>query len=422
MNTPRTQTGALLTAGLIALAGATGCMSPSSSTKEHSNAAKERLDQVKSGQEYGMAQQAFLAGNLDKALDGVERSIALNPNVPTSLVLRGRIMLERGVFNEAIASFDRALAIDPQDTDAFYYKGIVYERLTEREVALECYMQAAAIDTDNAQFAIAVAEVMVDNGNTQAAYDFLTDHTERFEHNPGVRQTMGHLCMMLDDYTQAEEQFAQARLLAPDDNAILEDLARCQVYNGNFAEAEYNLTKLIDSAEPDDRRDLLHLRARCLVATDRPLEARTVLLELTGDNQGQADVDAWALLGQVAYKLKDIKNVRRAGARLIAIAPDRYEGHLYQALWQRSEGQFANAVKSTTEALERKPNDFTALVVRGLALYDMGKLDFAKKTFIYTQQLYPDNPTIERALAAIDRKMTDSDSAFAAVEEPAINE
>ena len=45
-----------------------------------------------------------------------------------------------------------------------------------------------------------------------------------FPSSAGVRQTLGHIAMMKNDVKRAAELFNEARLLAPDDNGILEDL------------------------------------------------------------------------------------------------------------------------------------------------------------------------------------------------------
>lgn len=411
---------ALLSLGLLAAAGSTtGCMSGGGSTKEHKSLAQQRLNEIKSATEFDMARQAFLSGDLTKAADKIETSLAMNPQVAKSHVLRGRIMLERGIFDEAMHSLEMAQTIDPQNVEAYYYQGIIFERLADREEALAKYLKASSIETGSAQFIVAAAEVFIDLGRDAEAYQFLDDVKDRFEHNAGVRQTMGHLAFVLGNYSESVENFRQAQLLAPDDLGIVEDLARSQIYNGDFAEAEYNLARLLDLEENFERRDLKHLQARCLMATDRVLDARTVLLELTGDAEGSSDVEAWAALGQASYKIEDFKNVRRSAARLQAIAPSRHEGFLFQALFERSEGKQAAAIAATSEALKRKPDDFTSLLVRGMALFDLGKFEYAQKTFAYTQERFPESTTVSRALAAVENKIAaENGDAFAAVEEP----
>jgi len=405
----------LAAAGVLALA---GCgIGGGKSTVSHKSAAHERMNQLRSATEWDLAQQAFLAGNLDKAMEKVDTSIQLNGQVAKSHVLRGRILLEQGNMSESLKSLETAQTIDPQNVDARYFQGIVYERLAKREMALEHYKAVAELDQSSAQYVIAVAEVLVDLGRVEEADAYLADAGGRFEHSPGVRQTQGYLAFMLERPQVAYEHFRNARLLAPDDQAIAEDLIRAQVATNRFAEAEYNLSLLLGDEFNEGRRDLKHLRARCLMAVDRPMEARELLLELSSGDEGAGDIGAWIGLGQVAYRLEDMARVRRSAARLQAIAPHRHEGFLYEALWQRSQGRQAAAVKSTTEALKRKPDDFSSLTIRGLALVDLGKLEHARKTFEYTRARYPQSATIKRALAAVELRQQE-DNGFASADVP----
>ena len=69
---------------------------------------QHRVDQLKSANEYQMAKQNFLAGDLDKALKGVEKSLTINPSVAISHVLRGWILIEMDNLEEASLALTRA--------------------------------------------------------------------------------------------------------------------------------------------------------------------------------------------------------------------------------------------------------------------------------------------------------------------------
>lgn len=334
-----------------ALLGA-GCGSHGKYTEQHISAAKEKMQAMKSATEWEMARQAFLAGDLEKAKKGVDRSIALNPNVAKSHVLRGRVMMEMGDLEQAANSLLTARTIDPSYVEGAYYLGICYERFTQKDKALEAYKQAAELDQAAPQYAIAAAEMMIDLDQVDEAQEYLETRRATFEHNAGVRQALGHIALIKGDKARAVMLFGEARLLAPDDQAILEDLARAQVEVGQFADAENNLAKLLSSPDYKARRDLLLTRARCLVQVERPMEAREILLGLTGDQSGSADIEAWIELGNVAYLLKDLQRVRLASTRAVAIAPTRAEGYLLRALYQRRTGDFAGARGNLDKAVQ----------------------------------------------------------------------
>lgn len=345
--------GLVLGAAVMAAAWlAAGCASHGKYTEQHISAAKEKMQAMKSATEWEMARQAFLAGDLEKAKKGVDRSIALNPNVAKSHVLRGRVMMEMGDLEAAANSLLTARTIDPGFVEGAYYLGICYERFTQKDKALEAYQAAAELDQAAPQYAIAAAEMMIDLDRVDEAQTYLETRRATFEHNAGVRQTLGHIALIKGDKQRAAVLFGEARLLAPDDQAILEDLARAQVDTGQFAEAENNLAKLLGAPEYKARRDLLLTRARCLVQVERPLEAREILLGLTGDQSGSADVESWIELGNVAYLLKDLQRVRQAATRAVAIAPNRPEGYVLRALYLRRTGDVAAARGNLDKAVQ----------------------------------------------------------------------
>ena len=78
------------------------------------------------------------------------------------------------------------------------------------------------------------------------AYQILSDGQKHFAYNAAIRQTMGHIATLRGDAKMAAQHFNEASLLAPDDDRILEDLARAQMACGDFADAEVNLARLLE--------------------------------------------------------------------------------------------------------------------------------------------------------------------------------
>ncbi len=409
-NSLLTTAAAIAAATLIGAAG--GCAGGGKHTSQGSSMAAMRMAQIKSATEWDMANQAFLAGDFKKAIRHIDVSLQMNPQVVRSHILRGRIQIEMGSLDSALESLQMAEALDPTSVDAHYYQGIVFERVLRRDRALEKYMIAAELDPTSAQYPIAVAEVMVDLGRPGDAETYLAERGSRFEHNAGVKQTLGHLAMMAGDIERGVELFNQARLLAPDAQGIIEDLVRAQIETRRYAEAEFQLASMLERPENKDRRDLMHLRAHCLMQVDRPLDARALLLELTEGAAGQSDVQAWVGLGTVAVQLRDFNRVRRAASRVQAIAPNRPEGFLLQAIWQSRANNPEQAVRSTAEALRRDRTNMNALTLHAALLTRLERYDLAAKTIDYARSIDPNN----RAIAAVALALASrQDGGFASV-------
>ncbi len=361
------------------------------------------MNQLKSGTEWGMAEQHFLAGDFDKALKSCDRSIALNPEVAKSHVLRGRIMLEKGRLEDARQSLERGAELDPSSTDAHYFLGILSERQGQPDAAAARFLKAADLDPSNAQYVIAAAEMYIAQGELDKAESLVASRARNFDNSAAIRQTQGHILMLRGDAPGAAELFNQALLLAPNDPRILEDLALAQMKAGRYADAEYHLQTLIALDGGAERRDLKLMRARCLVAVDRPVEARTVLQELTSDRAGGRDVRAWIELGQVGAILKDRVSLRNASGRVIALAPEKPEGFILRSMWQRLEGRNAEALAAVDQAIAVEPSDPSSHLLRAVVLQDLGRTDEARAAVAQVQRLDPNNRGAQAMMASLNQ-------------------
>lgn len=364
-----------LAAGACALALVAGGCNPGRGkyTAEGLQKAQERVSGLKSANEYQQAWQAYTAGDLDKASKAINASLTLNPSVVRSYVLRGRIEIEQGRLEQSLESFKKAEALDPQNVEAHYYQGIVYERFGQPENALTRYMKAVELEPTNAQYALAAAETMMDQGQLAEAEQFLMSRSASLEHNAGVKQTLGHIHLMKGDTKRAAELFGEARLLAPDDTGILEDLVNAQLAGGNFADAEFNLQRLLKVPANKDRRDLRHMRARCLTELDRPVDAREVYAELTQGDAGQRDVEAWIGLGNTSYILRDMLRLRQSGQRVIALAPNRPEGYVLRAWFHVRNNDNREALASLDKAIEHRNGQVEPLLLKAVVLKRMNR-------------------------------------------------
>ena len=360
-------------------------------TREGSSVAKERMNAMKSATEWEMARQAFVSGELEKALRKVDGSIALNPYVVKSHVLKARILIEMGDLGQALRSLHTAQTINPQDADAHYYLGITFERLNRAEDAAEHFMTACELDEYNPSYAVAAAEMLVDLNRTEEARQYLMN-LPMANDNAGIRQMLGHIALIQGKNDEAVRYFAQARLLAPDDQAIQEDLIRAQMLVGQHAAAELNIAAIRQNKANATRRDLMALHAEALMGIGRPVEARALYQELLNDPSMASDVQAWIGLGNASFMVNDQRSLRRAASRVVSLDPRSHEGYVLWALCHRRDGQFDRALSSVNQAIERAPNDASFHALRAMILADLGRQSEAVVALRRAVQLAPDEP------------------------------
>ena len=161
----------ILAAALLAAGSLVGCSGHGASTAQHVSSAKLKMDAIKAATQWQTSHQAFLAGDLNKALKHVNIALELNPSVVKSHVLRGRILMEQGELEEAGLAFNNAVAIDPNAVDPQYFLGVLHERFAQKDKALAYYQKAVELDPENPQYAIAAAEMMMDLDRKPEAKD-----------------------------------------------------------------------------------------------------------------------------------------------------------------------------------------------------------------------------------------------------------
>ncbi|MHC4590830.1 MAG: tetratricopeptide repeat protein [Planctomycetota bacterium] len=335
----------LLPLTLIVLA---GCEGHGTYTSKFLEESARDMAKLRAATQYDLAVQQFHSGDLARALETIDGAIALEGEVGKAYLLRGRILLEKGDTDEALATLERGRVLDPADPGFAYYRGIAQERVGRLDDALASY-------------------------RADEARRLLAEQVGDFESNAGVRQALGHIASLEGDDDLAVHLFTEAALLSPEDPVLREDLCHAQIAAGRFAEAELTLRRRADDEDYAQRPDLKHLHASCLIELDRPVEARSILYRLVRSDDGANDVEAWIKLIDVALMMRDDGLLRSAANRLMAAAPGRHEGYLALAMWQRGSGDLQGALRSVERAMDRAAGDPTpghlhAIVARELEL------------------------------------------------------
>lgn len=390
--------------GLCSLIALTGCNTTaqhSAHTSEGIKIAQQKINALKSSVEWETAEHQFYAGDLDKALRTLERSISMTPEVPKCYILKGRILIEKGSFELAEQCLLTAESLDPNNVDAQYYLGVIGERQSQFAKALRRYNAAMDLDPTSAQYVIAASEMMIQLGQIEEGDKLLREKAVEFTSNAGIRHALGQLEMLRSDFDKASGYFAEARMLAPDDALILEDLTRSQIACRKYAEAELNLQVLLKTPGNENRTDLQVLEVRCLAAMDRLAEARGIMATVVATPSHANDVSAWILYGNICARLEDPVRLRQAVQRITTLAPDRPEGYALRAMLLRMSNQQAAAFQAINSAISLNPNDPEQWVIRGLIQAEGGEFAQSQRSLRTALKLDPTNGNATTLLSAI---------------------
>ena len=417
-----------------------GCNGPTKAGQEARTAANARMNVVNAQVHFDQARQSFDSGQFEKAQREVQRAITRYPDAPNYYVLQGRIYLEThdleaslNCFKIAIDMLKGAELIDASKSDAekarqtapsrevttlaeaHYFSGIIFQRWSDDEEAYHCYLKAYELETTNAQYLLAAAESLIATGEFEQARQLVEPRMTYFEHNAALRQLQAQIALLQGDAKRATALYAEARLLAPDDLALLEQMMWSQYAAGMYGQCHETIkrlqemrTQMASRAAPrpngsrtvEDfsatRTDLLHLEARCLNMMGRTTEAREIYIELA--RLRPADAVVWVELGTLSWELGDFRRLAMCAVQLIALAPDRYEGYMFKGLNERQKGNLEEAVKFFQKASECSTDLAMPHLLLGQTLEQTGNTEGAYAAYQAATQVEPNSPEAQELL------------------------
>ena len=411
----------LVAAGAVAL---TGC-GPTKAGKEARSQAYDRMNLINAQVHYDQARQSFESGQFDKALREINRAIARFSEAPPYYVIQGRIYLETHQLEAALDSLNKAVELgEPKDekssiqppvhvTDsqqeklntekketlaqAHYFAGIVFQRWSDDEQAYRRYLKAFEIQPTNAQYLLASAESLIALGEFEMAKQLVQPKMAYFEHNAALRQLQGQIALLQGDPKQAAALYSEARLLNPDDSALLEQMMWAQYAAGMYGQCHESVKRLQQQeresagrgGQAGVRSDLIHLEARCLNMMGRGPEARELYIELT--KLRPADPVAWTELGSLAWDLGDYRRVAMCSVQIIALAPDRYEGYMFKGINERHRGNLDEAVKLFRESSQLATDIALPHLLLGQTLEQSGQVTQAQEAYAQAMKIEPNS-------------------------------
>lgn len=374
-------------------------------TTSHSQSKKDaykRWSEARSGITYSLAVQQFESGELDKAERTITQAISTSPHLAPLYVLAGRISMEKSELEKAYRLLDMAIERDAKLAEAYYVQGMVLQRWRQFDRALANYEKAHALDPDDPIGLLAASEMLVRLGRDAEATERLQEKLIYFEHSAAVRVSIARIHQRNGRHDDALVMFREAHTLAPDEPALLEQLAMAEYAAEAYPGAIYHLGRLLRLDEYRDRRDLRTALADCYQATNNPIEARRLLMQLTREEP--TDVDAWVKLGEVAWLVGDQARLREAARQAYSLAPRRYESHLLVGIVLQDIERYDEAVKNFGRASELAPDEGLPHLLRGMALESLGRLDKAEEAYATAQRLSPDDARAKRLLEGLAKR------------------
>ena len=337
-------------------------------------------------------------GVFERVTEALENAVSqecVQADLADAELIRGRNLQQQGQFRGAIECYERAIAIDPNNSIAYSNLGVIKQQQGELVEAIANYRQALAIEPNLAEVLSNLGSALADAGETTeaiAAYDralILNPNCAEALINLGLaREVQGELAEAINCYQQAIQlnpNSAEAYLnlgIALEKQGDKEGEARefyaeaianyqrAIAIHPNYFEALHNLAYA--SIRQGNIADAIAYYERSTAL--QPSLAET-LINLGNSLQQQGKLDeALAVCQQAIQKL-----------------PSNAQAHCNLGIVFHKQGKIANAIACYQQALSLKPDFAEALNNLGKAFEEEGKMADAIDCYNRAIDLQPNN-------------------------------
>ena len=305
---------------------------------------QRRVEGHKARLDLEQAYRAYSHGMFEKAMMLAEQARQRTPDDPQAYMLLARICLEDGRLEACDRLLGEVLKINTNIPDAHYLRGVVYQRWSRDEQALDAYLSAWNTDPNSVysvHYLLAAGEMLVDMQQYQKAKELILPKISFFENNAAMHHLMGTISVLTSDHDTAINHLEQAHMIGGEDEIIMADLARAQLVGEQFHDCLRILDKLQLALKEDTPAWLFELRARCYLEMGSPRDARSTYVQLLRIDP--ENITAWIDYGATAHQIGDLGRLDTCADRLIALAPGRLEGYLYKGFVAMESGEYGSA-------------------------------------------------------------------------------
>ena len=324
---------------------------------------------------YNLAVICGIQGRKQEMIPLLRKAIAINPNNPEAYNNLGIALKDKGDLQAAIDSYRQALAIKPHSPQAYFNLGNALKEQGNLQAAIDAYRQALVISSNSPQVYFNLGNALKEQGSLQAAIDA---YRQALAINPNLLKVYGNLGNALKsqgDFQAAIDTYHQALVINPDSPEIYNNLGNALKEQGDLQDAINSYRQAID-IKPDYAQAYTNLgtalteQGNLQAAIDAYRQALAInpshpaaynnlglVLHEDGDVQAAIDIFRKALvinpnhpevyynLGNILKDQGDLQAAIDAYRRALVISPGYSSAHWNLSLAQLLSGDYESGWK-----------------------------------------------------------------------------
>ncbi len=382
---------------IVCIAAMLGGCASSTPPKSEKELAADHWNQARAAVMISLAKDQYQTGNFDRSRETLTQAIELDPKNPNARVLSAQLAIEQGQMELADRELSVARNLDPNNAQAFYLSGVVYQRWALPQKAYEFYSEAYEKNPNELAYLMAKGEMLVAMDRSAEALALLEDKVTYFENSAVLCDAVGLLLMDQNRGPESIDMLRRATILAPDDLTIKEHLAMALYRFGQFADGADALNGLLKDDRYARRGDLWLTLGECQLQLRRPTDARDSFTTATNVEPEMAS--AWLCLGKAALALGDFRRADVSIHRALELEPDNSEAILLQGYLRMKQNRLADAYRCFGQANEMDRSDTVSLCMMGYVLQKMSRPDDAARCYARALKIKPADELATKLLA-----------------------
>ncbi|MFH1226705.1 MAG: tetratricopeptide repeat protein [Planctomycetota bacterium] len=332
----------------------------------------------------------------DDAIASFTKAVELMPDYSWAYCNRGNSYSEKGDIDRAIADYTEAIRVDPKLANAYYNRGIIYNTKGEYDKAIADYDETIRIDPKYSQ-AYCNRGIVYDKkaeslGNTRDklspdAYRELldraiADYSQAISLNPGLvtlHLSRGIAYGKKGDLDRAIADFTEMTRLNPESADAYSDLGNAYRLKNELDKSIANYTEVIrinpKSAEAYANRGFVYKEK---AERERNPDAYRELLDLAMTDADKAIrldpklAHAYNVRGYIRVKKGDLDGAIADYGRIISLNPESADAYNNRGATYDIKGESDRAIADFTEVIRINPKSAEAYHNRG-AVYERKK-------------------------------------------------
>jgi tetratricopeptide (TPR) repeat protein len=373
---------------LVIIGGLSGCQTP----QEKNASFKQKYNQTASPVKLTAVQNMLEQGQVESAQMSVNDILKNSPDNAAAHVLSGRILLEQQQYGQARQAFEKAAAIDPNLSDAWFGLGVVAQSCDDHSKALEYYQKALNCNPNHTQTILAVINTLEILDRRQEAAGILDAKINANPSNVTLLRAAADLANRLGQPEKAISLYRRAVTLQPQNIQVLHSLAMIYVSSGDWNNAADTFEKLPSLVGADQQEDYLYRIADSSLNAGRYRRALECFDKLSVSRRN--DFQIWLGMAISALGISDVSRAKTSAQKALSYKSDCVEAHIVIGCADYLNGKSLTALGTFIPLMEHGEFGSFASFMASRCYEKMGRPDQARIAFKQASELNPDSPLV----------------------------